>query len=118
MPMDLRCTKYDCRIEVFKGETYVPFNTCPGCSQTCSPSYYSTPTPAPIATPVYVPSPPTPAMIEEAVNEDVTQVLNNLRDTLELRAHKAKADGDPDYARGFFHSRNVVDVEIAKYGTD
>lgn len=117
MPMDMRCTKYECRIEIFKGESHPPYNSCPGCSQTCSPSYYGIPTPPPVATPVYVPAAPTKEMIEEAVKEDVIQVLSTLRDTLTLRAKDAKATGQSEYARGFFHSRNLLDMEMSSYGT-
>lgn len=118
MPTDLRCPKYECRIEVFKGETYAPFNSCPACLSLSSPTYYAAPIPAPVATPVYVPSPPTAEMIEEAVKEDVTQILTSIRETFSTRAYAAKENLDPDYARGFFHARNVVDMEMGKYGTD
>ena len=117
MAMDMRCPKFECRIELFKGETYAPYNSCPGCMTSSTPGYFGPPAP-PVATPVYVPSAPTPAMIEEAVKEDVSQILTTIRNTLELRAYDAKNDGESEYARGFFHSRNIIDMEIAKYGND
>ena len=103
MAIDYICNNTMCRIRAFVGDYAMPLNSCPGCAMAGTPgAYYSSsssvPTYVPPPTPVYTPPlPPPPKGLEEAVRDDLTQVLGELVEdineqlALPLNSERAKA---------------------------